>query len=68
MRRPLVGLWTRDIAIYYQDERLPLCGNLQFMKEFGEGSGVREVEYEEGTVDRRKVRITILEILIICIN
>ena len=52
-RRPLIGMWTKDISIYYQDERLPLCGHMQFMKEFG-GSN-REVEYEEGTFDKRKV-------------
>lgn len=48
-----MGLWTEDISVYYHDERLPLCGNMQFMKEFGaEGYSV---EYQEGTVDRRKV-------------
>lgn len=53
-RRPLVGLWTKDLAIYHEDERLLLCGNFQFMKEFGSGS--IDVQFEEGTADRRKIK------------
>lgn len=54
-RRPIVGLWTKDVSIYYHDERLPLCGHMQFLKEFMSDS--KNIEYEEGTVDKRKVSL-----------
>ena len=52
-----MGLWTEDISVYYHDERLPLCGNMQFLKEFHAHSADGG-EYEEGAaVNRRKVRL-----------
>jgi hypothetical protein len=52
-RRPVVGLWE-GIAIHHTDERLPYCGNMQFLRTSSE-QGI-STEYEEGTFDNRKVR------------
>jgi hypothetical protein len=51
-RVPLVSLWS-GVATFSLDTRLPYCGHLQYCKR---GTKVgKEVVYEEGTFDRRKV-------------
>lgn len=49
--RPLVGLWE-GVAIYHQDERLPHCGHMQFLRHSEQGV---DAVWEEGTFDKRKV-------------
>ena len=51
--RPIVGLWDQNY-IYYNDIKLPYCGNMQFLRAYGDQG--TDSEYIEGTADNRKVR------------
>ena len=51
--RPIVGVWDRNY-IYHNDIKLPYCGNLQFVKNYGTQGVV--THYVEGTHDSRRVK------------
>jgi hypothetical protein len=50
--RPIVGIWGGH-AVLYNDVQLPYCGNLQFVRNYGQQGD--DVHYSENTADNRVV-------------
>ena len=50
--RPIVGIWG-GYSVLYNDVQLPFCGNLQFVRNYGDQGN--DVQYSENTVDNRVI-------------
>lgn len=58
-RTPLVGIWG-GYYLYYNDPKMPYCGNLQFIKNYGKQG--QDSTYTEGTSDNRQVEAKQIEL------